>query len=174
MIRLIRWNSSDLALHDDQPQNKLTNGMSSFFLLRTIKPNHERILWFYNLIKQMIGWIMFLKFLKLKPHLGFCPYNSFFKAIKWGAYYWWSSSLCCLMRKSDGMTIGKAHPTLLSRYSAFSYGLRAFFQSGVKFRIWNRSCTYSKFKYKKIEFAFQRKLCSLNRLNSEKFQNFHF
>ena len=33
---------------------------------------------------------------------------------KWSASSWRSSSLCCYMRKSDEMTIGKAHPTLLS------------------------------------------------------------
>ena len=35
--------------------------------------------------------------------------------IKWGASSWWSSPVCCSMRKSDELTIGKAHPTLYGR-----------------------------------------------------------
>ena len=33
--------------------------------------------------------------------------------VKWGASSWWSSSLCCPMRRSDEMTIGKTHPALV-------------------------------------------------------------
>ena len=55
-------------------------------------------------------------------------------SVKWGEYSRWSSFIYCSMRKSDEMTIGRAHPTLDSRVWIFvcSFVIKA---ANVKFFI---------------------------------------
>ena len=79
-------------------------------------------------------------------------YDLDFTKIQWGASSWWSTSLCCPMRKSDEMIIGKPDPTLLN--ILISNTVTRVSNTQVNSRIHSRNIRSSRFGELKNSFLY--------------------